>query len=153
MVELKTAKLPRLLEAFVEVVAKLVGVYLVYLGFNWLAEDVFGATLSQDTLQSLLLLPALYVLKDAPHIVIEPLTVKVEQHSDKMSVVRGITPRVRDTLEFKSVENTEIITTPLGWVLNYATVRLYSPGGHVEIPNVYRASDLVETINSEKKCT
>ena len=98
---------------------------------------------------SLLLLPSLYVLRDADHI-LDPFTVEVTLFSDKISVIRGVSPRVNDTLEYQSVENIEIITPILGRLCGYATVRLYSPGGSVEIPYVYGAEKVVRIVERLK---
>ncbi|PAU35733.1 hypothetical protein CKF94_24130 [Vibrio coralliilyticus] len=150
MRKLKTSHKLRALEASIETISKLLAIYLVYLVFNWLVVTLLGKNLAEDTLLSLLLLPALYVLRDADHIV-DPFTVRVTLFSDKISVIRGVSPRVNDTLEYQSVENIEIITPILGWLCGYATVRLYSPGGSVEIPYVYRAEKVVRIVEKLKK--
>ena len=147
----KTAKIPRSIEALLEVFFNLFAVYVVYQGFNWFVIDVFNQELAGDTLLSLLLLPALYILKDLNPI--DPLTVVVERYPDKISVKRGISPRVRDTLEFRNVENIEVITTLLGSILGYSTIILYSPGGLVEMPYVYQADKIVSIINRARKST
>ena len=147
---IKTAKYPRLFEAIFELVAKLVGSYCVYILFNWFINTVLDKDVKDDTLLSLLLLPALYVLKDI-YLVIDPMTVTVEMHRDKISVTRGFFPQIIDTLEFKNVENTEVITTLLGRLCDYSTIRLYSPGGLVEMPHVYAAKTILERINHYKK--
>ena len=145
-----TSKFPRMTEAFLELVAKLFGIYMVYLGFNCFVSAALGQNLASDTLLSILLLPALYILKDI-NTVIDPLTVSVELCSDRVSVTRGLNPKVKDTLEFKNVENTEIITTLMGRFCGYSTIRLYSPGGLVEIPHAYEAENIIDSINSTQK--
>lgn len=147
---IKTAKYPRLIEAIFELVAKLVGSYCVYILFNWFINTVLDKDVKDDTLLSLLLLPALYVLKDI-YLVIDPMTITVERYRDKISVTRGLVPQIIDTLEFKSVENTEVITTLLGRYCGYSTIRLYSPGGQVEMPHVYRAEKILRFINRTRK--
>ena len=147
---INTAKCPRIAEAVLELTAKLFGIYVVYEVFNWFVNTVLGQDLSSDTLLSLLLLPALYVLKDIDT-VIDPATVTIERHHDRISVTRGLNPKVKDTLEFKSVENTEIITTLLGRVLGYSTIRLYSPGGLVEMPYVFGAEKVLISIGRTQK--
>ena len=146
MRKFKSSRIIRFVEALVETVVKLSAVYIVYLGFNWFVLNILNKNVADETLMSLLLLPALYILKDLD-LVIDPLTIKIEKHRDRISVVRGLTPRVRDTLEFKSVENIEVITTVLGSIFNFSTVVLYSPGGNVEIPYVYRANKVVQIVN------
>lgn len=147
---IKTAKFPRLIEAIFELVAKLVGSYCVYILFNWFISTVLDKDVKEDTLLSLLLLPALYVLKDV-YVIIDPMTVTVERYRDKISVTRGLAPKIIDTLEFKSVENTEVITTLLGRCCGYSTIRLYSPGGLVEMPHVYKAQKILKFINRTQK--
>lgn len=149
MRKFKSSRIIRFIEALVETVVKLWAVYFVYLGFNWFVLNVLDKNVADDTLMSLLLLPALYILKDLD-VVIDPLTIKIEKDRDRISVVRGLTPRVRDTLEFKSVENIEVITTVFGSIFNFSTVVLYSPGGNVEIPYVYRANKVVQIVNRAK---
>lgn len=145
----KSSRFIRFFEAFVETAVKLVAIYVVYLGFNWFVLNILDKNVADETLMSLLLLPALYILKDLD-VVIDPLTVKIEKHRDRISVVRGLVPRVRDTLEFKSVENIEIITSVLGSIFNFSTVILYSPGGNVEIPYVFKADKVVKIVNRAK---
>lgn len=147
--EFKTSVWLRAVEAFFEVLARVIGIYLVYVAFNWVVVDLWGKDLSEDTLLSLLLLPALYVLRDLSD-VIDSFTVTVKVYEDRVSVSRGFSCLVEDTLEYKSVENTEIITTLLGRLCKYSTVRLYSPGGLVEIPYVY-AGDRVLVILKKKQ--
>ncbi|WP_158091825.1 PH domain-containing protein [Vibrio caribbeanicus] len=106
--------------------------------------------LSEETLLSLLLLPTLYVLREAGHI-FDPLSVKVEINRDRVSVTRGICTRIQDTLEYKNIENTEITTTLLGKICDYSTIRFYSPGGNVEIPYVYKAKKIVVMVEKLKK--
>jgi hypothetical protein len=132
----------RTAEAVFEIVFRMVGIFVVFFVFDWL----FGS--DNDLLISLLVLPTLYILKDS-HKVIEPSTVIAEMHSDRVSVTRGFYQKVTDTLEFNSVENTEIISTYLGRRYNYATLRLYSPGGHVEIPFALNPE---ETLNDILAC-
>lgn len=147
---ISTAIFPRFLESILELVFNLFSIYLVYLGFNWVIDVLTKGDFTGDTLLSILLLPALYVLKDYNK-VIDPFTVKVEMYTDRISVTRGLNPRIEDTLEFKSVENNELITTLFGRIFNYSTIILYSPGGHVEMPYVYNAKKILDEINSSKK--
>lgn len=144
-----TSKWLRSLEAIVEIGFKLVAVYFVYLGFNWLVTSLLGKDVSEETLTSILLLPALFIIKDADQI-IDPLTVKVHLHSNRVSATRGLAVRVNDTLEYKSVENVEVIKTILGRIAGYSTIRLYSPGGSVEIPFAYKAEKVTRIIFRHK---
>jgi|GEM_PF-1165804 len=146
---IKTSKWIRAFEALLETAAKLCAVYVVYLGFNWLVGTFLGKSVAEDTLLSLLLLPALYILRESDQI-IDPFTVRVVLHSDKVSSKRGISPRINDTLEYQSVENIEVITPILGKITGYSTVRLYSPGGSVEIPYAFQAEKVVRIIEKFK---
>ena len=150
MDRLKTAKLPRAIEAACEIAVRLLGIFVVYQGFDFLLKTIEASSGSQDLLISMLLLPALYILKDS-FCVIEPFSVRVEFYEMKVSVFRGLAPRVKDTLEFKNSENIEVITTIFGRVCGYSTVRLYSPGGYVEIPYVYQPEDIVSRVESAKQ--
>jgi hypothetical protein len=149
---LPTSKWTRALEAFIELAVKLVGVFVVYRVFDWLLSAHFQSLSGQDNLMSLLLLPSLYILKDIS-VVLEPFTVVVEQHNDKISVFCGVAPRVKDTLEFKSVENIEVVTTLIGRFRNYGTIRLYSPGGSIEMLYVYDPNKVVKEIEAKKNNT
>ena len=146
---LKTAIWARAFEAAFEIAIRLFGIFVVFIGFNFLLKLLNASSGSHDLLISMLLLPALYVLKDS-YIVFDPFTVKAEFYDDKISVYRGIAPRVKDTLEFKNSENIEIITSVLGYFCNYSTVRLYSPGGYVEIPYVFQPEDVVSKVEKAK---
>ncbi|MBD5771544.1 hypothetical protein [Marinomonas colpomeniae] len=146
---LKTATWARAFEAASEIAVRLFGIFVVFLGFDFLLELLNASSSSQDLLISMLLLPALYILKDS-YIVFEPFTVRAEFYDDKISVYRGIAPRVKDTLEFKNSENIEIITSVLGHFCSYSTVRLYSPGGYVEIPYVFGPEDVVSKVEKAR---
>ncbi len=146
---LNTAKWARAMEAACEIAVRLLGIFVVYQGFDFLLKSIEASSGSQDLLISMLLLPALYILKDSFR-VIEPFTVRVEFYEKKISVFRGLAPRVKDTLEFKNSENIEVITSVFGQVLGYSTVRLYSPGGYVEIPYVYQPEDIVSKVECAK---
>lgn len=147
---LKTATWAKSIEAFFEIFARLLGIAIVYFGFDFLLKSFDASSGSQDLLISMLMLPALFILKDS-FSVIEPFTVKAEFYQDKISVYRGFAPRVKDTLEFKNSENIEIITSVLGGFMGFSTVRLYSPGGFVEIPYVYNPEVVVSNVESAKR--
>lgn len=146
---LETAKLTKSIEAVGEITARLLGIFIVYRCFDFILRSFDASSGSLDLLISMLLLPALYILKDS-FSVIEPFTVKAEFYHDRISVYRGFAPRVKDTLEFKNSENIEIITSVLGYFMGYSTVRLYSPGGYVEIPYVYRPEVVLSKVEFAK---
>jgi hypothetical protein len=146
---LKTATWSRSIEAIFEIAARLLGIFIVYRGFDFILRLFEASSGSLDLLISMLLLPALYILKDS-FSAIEPFTVKAEFYDDRISVSRGLAPRVRDTLEFRNSENIEVITSVLGYFLDYATIRLYSPGGYVEIPYVFQPECVVSKVKTAK---
>lgn len=146
MDKLKTSTAIRSFEALLEILVKLAGIVAVYLLFNWIGQTVFGSEFGQDTLLSLLLIPALYVLRDFL-IIIEPFFVVVEKADTKVKVQYGLAPRVTDTLQLDSVDNVEVSKTPLGLVFNYGTIRLYGRGGQLEMPFVRDADKVAESIN------
>ncbi|GGO67154.1 PH domain-containing protein [Bowmanella pacifica] len=140
MEAVNTSKLIRSLEAVLEIFSKLFGTYLVYLLIseigNYISEDF-----AKDTLLSLLLLPAIYVLKDSL-IIFEPFFSKVEISKEVVTVKNGITPRITDSLKISSIDNVEVVKTPLGYIFNYASIRLYGKGGYVNMPYVCKADEV-----------
>lgn len=146
MDEIPTSKWIRSLEAFLELCFKLLGIYIVYVAINWLGKELFGSDFRQDTLLSLLLLPAIYILRDVL-IIFEPYFAVVNKSESQVTVRSGITPRVIDTLNIASVDNIEIVRTPLGYCFNYASIRLYGRGGSVDMPYVINAEEVSKTIN------
>jgi hypothetical protein len=69
--EVETVTWPRALEATLEILVKLAGLYMVY-QFGSLMMNSVDAS---NTLFSILMLPALLILRDA-HIILEPFTIK-----------------------------------------------------------------------------
>jgi hypothetical protein len=146
MNEIPTSKWIRSIEATLELFFKLLGIYIVYFAINWLGTDLVGSDFRQDTLLSLLLLPAIYVLRDLL-IIFEPFFVVIKKSTTQVTVKSGITPRVIDTLNLASVDNIEIVKTPLGYCFNYASIRLYGLGGTVDMPYVHNAEEISKAIN------
>jgi hypothetical protein len=146
MNEIPTSKWIRSIEAILELFFKLLGIYIVYFAINWLGKDLVGSDFRQDTLLSLLLLPAIYVLRDLL-IIFEPFFVVIKKSTTQVTVKSGITPRVIDTLNLASVDNIEIVKTPLGYCFNYASIRLYGLGGSVDMPYVRNAEEISKAIN------
>jgi hypothetical protein len=146
MNEIPTSKWIRSIEATLELLFKLLGIYIVYFAINWLGTDLVGSDFRQDTLLSLLLLPAIYVLRDLL-IIFEPFFVVIKKSTTQVTVKSGITPRVIDTLNLASVDNIEIVKTPLGYCFNYASIRLYGLGGTVDMPYVRNAEEISKAIN------
>ena len=146
MDEIPTSKWIRSFEATLEICFKLLGIYIVYFVINWLGNKLVEGNFQQDTLLSLLLLPAIYVLRDLL-IIFEPFFAVVIKSETQVTVKSGITPRIIDTLNLASVDNIEIVKTPLGYCFNYASIRLYGLGGNVDMPYVLNAEKDSNTIN------
>ncbi len=148
--DIPTSKWVRSFEAVLELVFKLLGIYIVYFAINWLGNYLFLSNFRQDTLLSLLLLPAIYVLRNLL-IIFEPFFSVVKKSDTQVTVKSGITPIIIDTLNLSSVDNIEIVKTPLGYCFNYASIRLYGRGGSVDMPFVINAEEVSKTINISAK--
>lgn len=143
--EIKTSKWARSLEAGFEIFFKLLGVYVTFLLFNLFGEVVIGEDFSSDTLFSLLLLPALYILKEG-HIVISPFFVKVKVSTTDAESRIGIITQRLDKLSLKNVENIEVVSTILGRVFNYGTLHLITYGSWVILPFIVNPHELKKKI-------
>ena len=152
MIKLKTAKHSRAFEAAISVGARLSGIIGVYIGFNSLLVEFGFISGDSDLMISLLILPILYILKDS-YTFFEPYTVSAFYNDDKVSVTRGFFTKVTDTLDFVNVENTEIIQSLIGKHYKFATIKMYSPGGGVEVPFLFEYEKLLEYIESTKSKT
>jgi hypothetical protein len=129
-----TVKWPRTIEALFEIFFKLLGLYLVYKFGSYVMESEGAA----DTLFSILLLPALLILKDA-HIILEPFTIKTYITDKDVTVKSGLLTRTTDRLSIKTLENIELVKTPVGRIGNrfwskYGTLYLHAYGGMVIMP-------------------
>ena len=128
-----TSKYLRGIEALVEVLLQLLGVLATYFVFNWIGKTAFNSDFSSETLFSLLLLPALYILKTANEIV-SPKYVKVKISRTTVESRTGIFTQRLDKLQLKTVENIEVVSTIGGRFFNYGTICLYAHGSWVELP-------------------
>jgi hypothetical protein len=132
--EVETVTWPRALESTLEILVKLAGLNMVY-QFGSLMMNSVDAS---HTLFSILMLPALLILRDA-HIILEPFTIRTQITDSEVTVTRGLLTRKSDRLSMKTLENIELVKTPLGrlnigsWC-NYGTLNLYAYGGTVVIP-------------------
>jgi hypothetical protein len=133
MEKFPTSKVRRSAEAFLEIGFKLTGVYITYLAFNFCGELLFEGEFNSDTLFSLLMLPALYVLKTA-HVIVSPYFVKVRMSETEVESRTGILTRRLDKLNLKTVENIEVVTTLGGRLFKYSTIYLYAHGSWVRLP-------------------
>lgn len=139
---ISVVKFARSIEAIFEILFQLFGLYIVYLAFNYVGKEILGAeNFSSDTLLSLVVLPAIYILKDS-HIVLEPFTIKISYSDQDVSVERGILTKRRDCLKFGTVENVELVTTWLGRKVGYGTLNIYAYGCWVELPNIKDAPNI-----------
>ena len=152
--EISVVRLPRSFEAFLEIVAKLLGLVIVYLIFECVGNILMGDEFRSDTLLSLVVLPAIYILKDL-HIILEPYFIKIQLNDEQVTVESGILTKRLDCLNLKTVENVELITTPLGRLCGYSSLNVYAYGSWVEIPFVKSPLPIKEKIEMGKRraCT
>lgn len=145
----ETSKLLRAFEAFLEIVIKIGAIIVGYFAFTQIGE-YFDIKDINNFLFSLLILPVLYTLRDLPDVVL-PFTIIVEADETKVTVHSGLHPRIKDTLEYKHIENYEISTTVLGrFRKGYSTVRLFSAGGMVTVPFIRKHDDFIEYIKQNR---
>ena len=135
VITIKTSKFFRCIERLIEIIMKLAGLYLPYLIFNALGRFLLEDDYRADTLFSLVLLPALYIIKDA-HIIIAPFFVKVIKSKNCIETQTGILTQRIDKLGFETVENIEVIKSIGGRWLNYGSIYLYAHGSWVVLPSV-----------------
>ncbi|WP_169338286.1 PH domain-containing protein [Colwellia piezophila] len=143
-------KLPRMFEAFIEIIIKLIGLYFTYLVFKKMGISLMGKEFQTDTLFSLLLLPVLYIFKDS-HVVFKPFTIKVLLNDKDVTVTSGFFTKRHDKLTIRTVDNIELITTPIGRLYNYGTLHLYTPGATVTLPYIKNAIEIQVRIENIMK--
>ncbi|MDH5394428.1 MAG: PH domain-containing protein [Gammaproteobacteria bacterium] len=129
------ARLAPALEALLEVVIKIFGLAVIYVIFEAVGKWLIGEGFRTDTLLSLVVLPSIYVLKDS-YTIFEPFFVKIYLGEENVTVETGILTKNLDSLNLQTVENVEIITSPLGRLRGYSTLHVYSYGSWVELPHV-----------------
>ena len=139
--KIEVRKLPCAIEEVVDIVVKLIGLAIVYQIFTIIGEYVIGEDYSKDLLLSMVVLPAIYVLKQTSEI-LQPYFVKVDLKEDVLSVKQGIITTFEDSLILDTVENVETVTTLLGKFMGYSTIRIYAYGSWVIVPNVHNPKDL-----------
>jgi uncharacterized membrane protein YdbT with pleckstrin-like domain len=150
MPEIEIAKSLRSIEAIGEIIFRIFGLILVYLIFEFIGKKIIGSDFQKDILLSLVVLPAIYVLKDS-HKVLEAFFVSVNISDDNISVKSGILTTREDTLAFKNVENFEYVTTVVGRVFGFTTMYLYAYGSWVRVPFIKDSSQLKPWV--EKRIT
>ncbi|MGI2104858.1 PH domain-containing protein [Shewanella frigidimarina] len=143
-----TSKVWRSAEAFIEIILKLVGVYLTYLIFNKLGQGLLDADFSSETLFSLLMLPSLYILKSADT-VISPWFVMVNISDTEVEARTGVLTQRLDKLNLKNVENIEIISTLGGRIFGYSSIYLYAYGSWVLLPFITNCDQVKASLESK----
>lgn len=137
--DLPVAKFLPFIEAVVEITSKLIGLYVVFFAFNYAGENFldesFDTETFSETLFSLVILPALYILKDA-YIVFDPFFISAGLSGDNVKVEIGILTKRKDNFNLANIENVELVTTYLGRRFGYGTLNLYAFGSMVEVPNI-----------------
>lgn len=129
------------IEAAFDIFIQISGLCIVYAIFSLIGRWLIGSEFSPDILLSLVVLPAILVLKKLPSIA-EPYFVKVSLNNNTLSVKQGILTKFEDSLNLSTVENIEVITTYIGRFKGYSTLRVYAYGSWVEVPNVNDAHKL-----------
>jgi len=148
LISYPTSKYIRGFEALGEIIFKLLGVYLTYIVFNWFGAFMFDSDFSSETLFSLLMLPALYILKTADEIA-SPKYVKVKISANEVESRTGIFTQRLDKLQLKTVENIEVVSTIGGRCFNYGTIYLYAHGSWVELPFLVNANEVKKELESK----
>jgi len=146
-VPIRTSKFLRSIECAFEIAFKLAGVYLTFLIFNLLGESLLKTDYRADTLFSIVLLPALYIIKDA-HVIFAPYFVKVIKSEKYIEAKTGILTQRTDKLGYETVENIEVVRTIGGRLFNYGTIFLYAHGSWVRLPSVIDPEKVQEMIES-----
>ena len=123
------------LEKSGEIILKILGLCIIYFIFDFIGKSIGANDATSDTLLSIVVLPAIYVLKDVYEI-FTPFTVTVSLSDKDITVTQGIYTKRLDCLKLDTIENVELITTALGRCKNYGTLDLYSYGSAIRIPNV-----------------
>ena len=143
---IKVRKFPCALEEVVDIIIQLIGLTIIYLLFTEIGERVIGEEFSKDILLSMVVLPAILVLKQASN-VFQPYFVEVDLQGNTLSVKQGILTTFEDSLNLDTVENVETVTTIIGRLLNYSTIRIYAYGSWVEVPNIQNPEGLKQRLN------
>lgn len=144
--KIEVRRFPCVVEKVVDIFIQLVGLSIVYFLFTFIGESIIGENFSKDVLLSMVVLPAILVLKQASAI-LQPYFVEVELKNDTLAVKQGILTTFEDSLSLDTVENVETVTTLLGKCLNYSTLRIYAYGSWVIVPNVKNSKILKAKLN------
>ena len=134
-------------EVIGEILFKILGLYIVYLIFDFIGKWIEVGDVTSNTLLSIVVLPAIYVLKDA-YAIFTPFTVTISLSDNDITVEQGIYTKRLDCLKLDTVENVELITTALGRYKSYGTLDLYSYVSTIQIPNVKDYLNIKDDIES-----
>ncbi len=127
------------LEEFAKVVIKIVCVYGLFVGLNWLGEFlarhqvIIKGGFNSDVLFSVFVLPLLYSLKDIKNS-LESISVTVWKNDTSITVKRGGWRCSYDRLYFKDLNNIEFSRSIGGRIGKYCTLKLYAVGGVTIVP-------------------
>jgi hypothetical protein len=141
----------RLLDFILYVAIEIAALGVVYWIACLIGNNLFEDAFQSDLLFSLFILPALYLLKDAPSM-INDLWVRAGLSDKELFVRIGIFKICKDQLECKNIENIEVYRSLLGSWLNYGTITVYTYGSSITIPYVkdpFKQVKLIEKIKSK----
>jgi hypothetical protein len=79
------------------------------------------------------------------------MLVRVKVSDYEVESKTGILTRRLDTLQLKTVENIEVVTTIGGKWFNYGTIYLYSYGSLVELPFIINVMNIKSDIENKIK--
>lgn len=145
--EIEVATWAPAFEVLMEILFRVLGLCIVYLIFDYVGNQITGPNdFDSGVLLSLVVLPAIYVLKDISQIP-QPFFVRVNLNSTKVIVRSGILTIRDDSLDLNNVENIETITPFLGRFCNYASLDIYVYGSNITLPNIRNASEVKKKIN------
>ena len=98
-----------------------------------------------EFLFSLVFLPLVVILKDCGQI-IDVFFVEIALSDSCVYVKSGWWVQSVDKLEFKNVENIEMLSTPYGRFKGYGDVDLYSYGSNIRIPYVAKPEEFLRKL-------
>lgn len=139
-------KMARSIEILLELIAEIFGLLAAYYIFEFVGKLIIGSNFRSDMLLSIVVLPAIYILRGF-YAVFSPYFVTIKLHEYTITVETGILTKRIDSLKLKTVENIELITTPLGRLVGYSTLSLYACGSAIHLPNVKSPFLVKEKIN------
>lgn len=132
---LRVVKWRRSFEVVFKILVEIFSLCVVYIIFKFIGEWITDGKFDTDILLSVVVLPAIYILKDSYQI-FTPFSVTVTLSDNEVTVKKGIFTQHLDCLKLTTVENIESVTTVLGKHNNYGTLHLYSYGAGIDMPNI-----------------